>query len=118
MHMRGLTRARARACRKMEQAVERVRHELAAIRTSRPSPALLDSVTVDAYGDRAALSHIATVTMRGPRTIAVAVYDPGLKGAVAEAIRTSPLQLSPRQEGGEVLVPVPECAATRFVKIC
>ena len=96
-------------CRKMQLALDRYQHELAAVRTGRPSPALLDSVTVDAYGDKQSLLHLATATMRGPRTIGVTVYAKDLTGAVLEAIRTSPLQLNPRQEGGDILVAVPEC---------
>jgi ribosome recycling factor len=94
----------------MQQAVERCHHELTAVRTGRASPGLLDSVTVDAYGDKASLQHVATATMRGPRTIGVTVFDKGLTASVVEAIRASPLQLTPRQEGGDILVPVPECA--------
>jgi ribosome recycling factor len=40
------------------------------------SPALLENVQVAAYGgERTALSHLAMVTARGPRTLGVTVYD-------------------------------------------
>ena len=105
------------ARRKMQQAVERTYHELSGVRTGRASPTLLDSIAVDAYGERTALHHLATITMRGPRTIGVTVYDKGLSAAVVEAVRQSPLQLHPRQEGGDVLVPVPECVPSILATI-
>jgi hypothetical protein len=98
------------ACRKMDHVVEHLYHELTAVRTGRASPALLDSVNVDAFGDKQNLSHVATIIMRGPRTLVVTVYDHDTTASVLEAIRSSPLQLSPRLEGGEIIVNVPECA--------
>lgn len=94
--------------RKMEQCVEHFYHELTGIRTGRASPSLLESIQVAAYGERTGLSHVATVTARGPRVLAVAVYDSNLAPAVVQAIRDSPLGLNPSHEGTDIVVPVPE----------
>ena len=95
----------------MHTALEHLYHELTGVRTGRASTAMLETINVEVYGERQSLTHVATVLMRGPRTLAVTVYDVGNVGPVMEAIRTSPLQLDPRLERGEIVVPVPECAS-------
>eukprot|EP00892_Ulva_mutabilis_P008201 jgi/Ulvmu1/5753/UM025_0007.1 len=93
---------------KMELAVEHFYHELSGVRTGRASPTLLDSVMVDFHGERTNLSHFATVVLKRARMLAVTIYDKDMAPEVLAAIRESPLQLQPREEGGEILVPVPE----------
>lgn len=94
----------------MVQSLEHYFHELAGLRTGRVTPSLLDGILVDINGDKINLPHLATVVMKGTRTLAVTVYDRDTTQAVAAAIRISPLELQPREEGGQLLVPLPECA--------
>lgn len=98
------------SCRKMHQSVEHYYHELAGLRTGRASPTLLDGIMVDIHGDKMNLPHVATVVMKGTRTLAVTVYDRDNTSAVSTAIRASPLELQVREEGGQLIVPVPEYA--------
>lgn len=95
----------------MDLAVEHFYHELSGVRTGRASPSLLDSVMVDFHGEKTNLSHVATVVLKSTRTLSVTVYDKAMAPEVLAAIRESPLQLHPREEGGQILVPVPECAS-------
>jgi ribosome recycling factor len=94
----------------MVQSLEHYFHELAGLRTGRVSPTLLDGIMVDVHGDKTNLSHLATVVMKGTRSLAVTVYDRDTTQAVAAAIRASPLELQAREEGGQLIVPIPECA--------
>lgn len=98
-------------CRKMEHAIEHFYHELSGVRTGRASPTLLDSVMVDSHGERTNLSHVATVVLKSTHMLSITVYDKAIAPGVLAAIRKSPLQLQPREEGGEVLVPVPQCVS-------
>jgi ribosome recycling factor len=98
------------SCRKMVQSLEHLFHELAGLRTGRASPTLLDGILVDVNGDKINLPHLATVVMKGIRSLAVTVYDRDTTQAVAAAIRVSPLELQVREEGGQLIVPIPECA--------
>lgn len=60
----------------MDAAVEHLLHELTGVRTGRASPALLENLQITAYGgERTALSHLAMVVARGPRTLCVTVFD-------------------------------------------
>lgn len=98
------------ARRKMHQSVEHYYHELAGLRTGRASPTLLDGIMVAINGDKMNLPYVATVVMKGTRTLAVTVYDRDSTAAVSTAIRASPLDLQVREEGGQLIVPIPEYA--------
>lgn len=98
---------------RLDAALDHLRRSLAALRTGRAAPPLLEHVPVrGAYGDTGGhappLKALATVTARDATTLVVAPYDGSTVAAVATAIRDSPLGLNPRVEGGEVVVPVPK----------
>jgi ribosome recycling factor len=54
--------------RRMQGAVEALRHDLQGLRTGRASTSLLDPVTVEVYGSHMPLNQVATVTTPEPRT--------------------------------------------------
>ncbi len=82
--------------------------DLAEIRSGRAAPGLLDHLQVLAYGERTPLKGVASVAVRGPRTLGVMVYDPANVKAVMKAIAASGLALNPQEDGEEIVVPVPE----------
>lgn len=101
----------------LERAIDHFQHQLAGVRTGRASPGLIESVTVEAYGERVPLTACGTVTVRTAQLLAVSVYDSGLTKAVEKAIRTSPLSLNPSVEGQDVLVPVPRISRDTIDKM-
>jgi len=54
---------------KMQQAVQAARRDLAAIRTGRANPALLDRITVDYYGTPTPLNQLASITVPEARLL-------------------------------------------------
>ena len=48
---------------KMEKAVSRARSEFSAIRTGRPSPALVERIIVDYYGSEVPLQQLASFSV-------------------------------------------------------
>ena len=82
--------------------------DLAEIRSGRAAPGLLDHLQVLAYGERTPLKGVASVAVRGPRTLGVMVYDPANVKPVMKAIAASGLALNPQEDGEEIVVPVPE----------
>jgi len=99
--------------RRMEGALAALRSELAGLRTGRASAALLEPVTVDAYGSHMHLNQVGTVSVPEPRLLVVQVWDRALVGAVDKAIRNAGLGLNPITEGQVIRVPVPELTEER-----
>ena len=94
--------------RRMQGAVEVLRKEFVGLRTGRASVALLEPITVEAYGSQMPLSQVATINIPDPRMLAVQVWDKGLVHAVEKEIRNSGLGLNPSSDGNLVRVPIPE----------
>ncbi len=103
--------------RRMNGAVEALKREFAGLRTGRASAALLDPITVDAYGSKMPLNQVGSVGVPDPRMLAVQVWDAGLVGAVEKSIRNSGLGLNPQTEGNLVRVPIPELTEERRVEL-
>lgn len=91
----------------MEKAVEATRREFSSVRTGKASPALLDTVRVDAYGSKLPLNQVGTVTTPEPRLLVIQPWDRGLLGEIEKAIKSSDLGLNPSNDGNVIRVPIP-----------
>jgi ribosome recycling factor len=92
---------------RMKRSLEALRRELATIRTGKATPALLDTVRVDAYGQHMSLKEISQITAPEPRLLVVQPYDKSLVKSVHKAILQSELGLNPSDDGTVVRVPIP-----------
>lgn len=92
---------------KMEEAVEAMRREFATVRTGKASPALLDTVRVDAYGSKMPLNQVATVSTPEPTLLVVQPYDKSIIGEIERGILTADLGLNPANDGNVIRVPIP-----------
>lgn len=99
--------------RRMTGAVDALKREFAGLRTGRASTALLDPITVEAYGAKMPLNQVGTVGVPEPRLLTVQVWDRGMVGAVERAIRDSDLGLNPSSDGQLVRIPIPELSEER-----
>ena len=92
---------------RMDAAIERVRRDLANVRTGRASVGLLDQVQVEAYGSKMPINQVATLSIPEPAMIVAQPFDPSLMGAIEKAIRASDLGLNPANDGKVVRIPIP-----------
>jgi ribosome recycling factor len=93
--------------RRMRGAVDTLKHEFAGLRTGRASPALLDPVVVEAYGNPMHINQLGTISTPEPRLLTVQVWDKGLVKAVDKAIRDAGLGLNPQMDGQLLRIPIP-----------
>lgn len=91
----------------MDRSIEALRREFGSVRTGKASPALLDTVRVDAYGSKMALNQVASVSSPEPRMLIVQAWDKGLMQEIEKAIRNSELGLNPANDGNVIRVPIP-----------
>lgn len=99
--------------RRMQGALEALRHEFAGLRTGRASVSLLEPVTVQAYGSDMPLNQVGTISAPEPRLLTVQVWDRSLVGAVDKAIRGAGLGLNPIVDGQLLRIPLPELTQQR-----
>ena len=86
--------------RRMEGAISAFSHDLAGLRTGRPSVTMIDQITVDAYGSKMPIEQVGTISIQ--------VWDKGLVVSVEKSIQESGLGLNPQTDGQLVRIPVPE----------
>lgn len=77
-----------------KEAVEWLKREYTGISTGRATPAILDIVSVESYGARTSIPHVASVTVEDPRTLRVAPWDKSQIKAVEKALQDADLGLS------------------------
>ncbi len=94
--------------KRMDGAIQSFKHDLSGLRTGRASAAVLDPVTVEAYGQSMPLNQVATVTVPESRMLGVQVWDKSMVGAVERAIRDAGLGLNPITDGNNLRIPLPE----------
>jgi ribosome recycling factor len=94
--------------RRMNGAVATLKSEFGGLRTGRASPALLDPVSVEAYGNMVPITQVGTVSAPEARMLTVQVWDKGLAKAVDKAIRDAGLGLNPQMDGQLLRIPLPE----------
>ena len=101
------------ARQQMEKALDAVRREFSTVRTGKASPALLESVRVEAYGSQMPLNQVASVSVPEPRSLLVQPWDKGLMGPIEKAIQSSDLGLNPANDGNVIRVPIPALTEER-----
>ncbi|HYO47082.1 MAG TPA: ribosome recycling factor [Gemmatimonadota bacterium] len=97
----------------MDKSVEAIRNEFATVRTGKASPALLDLIKVEAYGQQMPLNQMATIAAPEPRLIVVQPYDPSQLGAIEKTIMASDLGLVPSNDGKIIRIPIPPLTEER-----
>ncbi len=99
--------------RRMQGAIDALKHDLAGLRTGRASTALVDAVQVDVYGSHMPLNQVATVSVPEPRMLTVQVWDRSNVQSVEKAIRSAGLGLNPITDGQLVRLPIPDLTEER-----
>ena len=92
---------------RMDAALERVRRDMAHVRTGRATVGILDNVHVEAYGTRMPINQVASLSVPEPAMIVAQPFDPTVMGAIEKAIRASDLGLNPSNDGKVVRIPIP-----------
>src|ERR1700744_5360619 len=85
---------------KTDGAIAHYAEQLKSLRTGRANASMLDSVTVEAYGQSMPLNQVANVTAPEAQLLQVPPFDPSNLQAIASAIRDNPsLGLNPSDDG-------------------
>ena len=99
--------------RRMNGAVDALKHDLSGLRTGRASIALLDTIHVEVYGANMPLNQVATVSVPEPRMLTVQVWDRSNVQPVEKAIRSAGLGLNPITDGQLIRLPIPDLTEER-----
>lgn len=71
---------------KMTKCIAAVEHQFSGVRTTKASPALIEGVEVEAYGNVMRIKEVATITTPEPRVLMIQPWDAGTVKAIEKAI--------------------------------
>ena len=91
----------------MDDALDSVRREFSTVRTGKATPALLDTIRVDAYGSKVAINQLATVGTPEATMLVVQPFDKTLLPDIERAIMAAELGLNPANDGNLIRIPIP-----------
>ncbi|MBI3648560.1 MAG: ribosome recycling factor [Actinobacteria bacterium] len=103
----------ADAADKMDKAIAHLKDELAAIRTGRASPAVLNRISVDYYGATVPLNQLSSFSVPEPRQLLVQPFDRNAIGAIEKAIQASDLGIAPSNDGNVIRLSFPPLTEER-----
>jgi ribosome recycling factor len=95
------------AKRRMDEALDAIRREFATVRTGKATPALLDTVRVEAYGSKMPINQVATVSTPDATLLVIQPFDKSLIGEIERGIQTADLGFNPQNDGTVIRVPIP-----------
>ena len=98
---------------KMEKTVESFTGRIAKVRTSRASPAMLDSVMVEYYGAPTPLNQIAGISVSEGRQLVIKAYDKNSLKDIERGIYEADLGLTPQNDGTVIRINVPPLTEDR-----
>lgn len=97
----------------MRAATDALKSNLRTVRTGRASPALLERVMVDYYGQPTPLNQLAVISAPEPTLLVVRPYDPESLEEVERAILKSDVGLTPSNDGRIIRLPIPRLTEER-----
>ncbi len=99
--------------KRMDAALESVKHQFLTMRTGRAHPSLVEAIKVDYYGAKTALKQLANITTPDPRTISIHPWDKTALEAVEKAILASEVGISPVSDGKVLRLTMPQLTQER-----
>jgi len=105
----------------MSKAINHLESELSKIRAGKASPAMLDGIMVDYYGNPTPLNQVANIATLDARTISVQPWEKNMLQAIERGIMAANIGITPQNDGSFIrlfLPPLPEERRKELVKRC
>ena len=99
------------------KAADHVKHDIASLRTGRATPALVEDVSIEAYGPVSRSRQWLRFLFWMPKLLSLNHGTKSLLGAVDAGIRKSELGLNPVNDGKVVRVPLPTLTSERRAEL-
>ncbi len=97
----------------MEKAVSHLQRSFRTIRTGRATPALVENITVQAYGSEMQMKQCGNISIPEARLLVIKPFDPGILGDIEKAILASDLGVTPQGDGKVIRLQFPPLTEDR-----
>lgn len=99
----------------IKSLLENFKKETAVVRTNRPSPALVENLRVDYFGQSLLMKQIGSISVVPPREIDINVWDKNAVPAAAKAVETA--GFSANLDGKLIRINLPPLTAERRLEL-
>lgn len=89
------------------RAEQHLHDEFAKLQVGRANPAIVEGITVMAYGSAQPLRNVASVSILDAQTISIQPWDKSTLRDISKAINDANIGLNPQDNGESVLVRIP-----------
>ncbi|MBI4117487.1 MAG: ribosome recycling factor [Parcubacteria group bacterium] len=99
--------------------IEYFKKDIVTIRTGRANPAMVEDISIEAYGMRSPLKQLASISAPDPKTIAIEPWDKSVIKDIERSIAAANLGFSPVNEGNMIrigMVPLTEERRNELIK--
>jgi len=97
----------------MRKAIGHLESELSKIRAGKATPAIVDGIHVEYYGNPTPLNQVANVTVADARTLAIQPWEKQMLGPIEKAIIASNIGLNPQNDGNMIRLFLPPLTEER-----
>jgi ribosome recycling factor len=101
----------------VEHVSTHLKGEFMKLQTGRANSALVENVTVEAYGQMQPLKNVAGITVQDSRTIAIQPWDKSVMQAVEKALQIANLGTNPVNDGVLIRMTLPPMTEERRKKL-
>ncbi len=98
---------------KMKKTLEATHREFNTIRTGRASPALVEGLKIEYYGQEVPIKQIAGISTPDAKLIVIQPWDPTALGGIEKAILKSDVGITPNNDGKLIRLSVPPLTEER-----
>lgn len=98
---------------KIDSLLSSLKEELAVLRTSRPTPKLIENIPVSYLDQNLRIKQLGGITVEMPRDLVVALWDKGAITSVAKAIESANLGVNVSIYENTVRIGLPELTSER-----
>ena len=98
---------------RMRGAIQVLHDDLAAIRTGRANPGLVEKLSVEYYGSPTPLMQLASISVPEPRSLKIKPFDQSTLKVIEKAIQASELGLNPNNDGKVIHLNLPPLTEER-----
>ncbi len=101
----------------MEKTLGVLKNEFQKIRTGRATTGILDSITIEYYGNTCPLSQVATLAVPEARTITISPWEAKIIPVIEKAIMNANIGLTPSNDGKSIRLNLPPLTEERRKEI-
>ncbi|UII28826.1 ribosome recycling factor [Fulvivirga maritima] len=97
----------------MNKAIKHFTGELVKIRAGKASPAILEGLMVQYYGNPTPINQVASITAPDARSLMIKPWEKNVIPEIEKAIINSDLGLNPQNDGEQVIISIPQLTEER-----